>query len=150
MEAFSKTGAKALHGPHHPAQKSTKVIPPLRITPSNSELVTLMVLTKAGVLEAKKINYYRTDNAAPLQTERGLPQYVGHNQTRLPCHSDRISLHYTYLLSPTSFRIILKINQALLDHSDDPDSAATLEFHALLAQHAVRILTKKLCRTFGK
>jgi len=111
--------------------------------------VTLAVLTNVAALGAKQINRYCTDNVAPPRTEPELRQYVARNLTRLPCHIDRISLRYTYLLSPTSFRIILKIDQALLDHSGDPDSAVILEFHALLAQHADRILTMKPCRTCG-
>jgi hypothetical protein len=111
--------------------------------------VTFKVLTNFVALGAKQINRYCTDNVAPPRTGPELRQYVGRNLTRLPCRIDRISLHYTYLLSPTSFRITVKRDQALLDHSDDLGNAVTLEFPALLAQHADRILTMKLCRTCG-
>ena len=43
LEALSNIGANILQGPHHAAQKSTKVIPSLSTNSSNSALVTFRV-----------------------------------------------------------------------------------------------------------
>ena len=112
--------------------------------------MTFKVLTNFVALGAKQINRYCTDNVAPPRTGPELRQYVGRNLTTLLCHIDRIELHCTYGLSPTSFRIAEKIDQALLDRSGDPDNVVTLECHALLVRHVARIQTMRPFRICGK